>query len=366
MDQGFLKGLKLSELFFAEAVRPILEAHFPGLVYSAARLDYGSDVLGYDTPRSMDHGWGPKLQLFLSEADYETYRAEIIRVLGEVLPYEIRGYPIHFASPEVDGGWLEKIEVGPVNHGVTVHTLRSFFVSYLGVNPQDAIRVVDWLTFPEQRLRTVAVGNVFYDGLDELERFRETLRYYPRDVWLYLLASQWRWIDQEEPFMGRCGELGDELGSRLIAAHLVRELMKLCFLMEKQYVPYSKWFGTAFAELQCAIVLAPVFESVWNARNWQDREAHLSAAYESVAEMHNALAITRPLPTKVSQFYSRPYHVIHSGRFVEALRNAIVSEEVRRLPEHLGSVNQFVDSTDVLDEISRLRRLRVMYLEEGR
>ena len=33
----------------------------------------------------------------------------------------------------------------------------------------------------------------------------EKLSYYPNDVWLYLLSTQWQRIAQEEPFMGRCG-----------------------------------------------------------------------------------------------------------------------------------------------------------------
>lgn len=39
--------------------------------------------------------------------------------------------------------------------------------------------------------------------------------------------------------------------------------MRLCFLMEKQYAPYPKWFGTAFAQLDCAERLLPVFEEVF-------------------------------------------------------------------------------------------------------
>lgn len=52
----FIPGLQLSEAFYREAVRPILDAAFPGLVYAAALIGNGSDVLGYDTPRSTDHG----------------------------------------------------------------------------------------------------------------------------------------------------------------------------------------------------------------------------------------------------------------------------------------------------------------------
>jgi hypothetical protein len=46
--------------------------------------------------------------------------------------------------------------------------------------------------------------------------------------------------------MPRAGFVGDELGSALIGSRLVRDIMNLCFLLEKQYAPYPKWFGTAF------------------------------------------------------------------------------------------------------------------------
>jgi hypothetical protein len=36
-------------------VRPVLDAHFPGLAHSAALIGDGSDVLGFDTPVSRDH-----------------------------------------------------------------------------------------------------------------------------------------------------------------------------------------------------------------------------------------------------------------------------------------------------------------------
>src|SRR5207245_8017747 len=133
----------------------------------------------------------------------------------------------------------------------------------------------------------------------ELELIRQKLKYYPPDVWLWLLSAQWERISQEEAFVGRCGEVGDELGSRLIAGRLVHHLMKLCFLMERRYAPYSKWFGTAFSRLESAYALSPVLDKVLSSASWQEREAHLSEAYRIVAERHNALGITRPLETKV-------------------------------------------------------------------
>src|SRR5437868_6814132 len=108
----FIPGLQLSEMFFHEAVQPILDRHFPGLVYSAARLDAGSDVLGFDTPHSRDHGWGPKCTLFLGEADFKRCAEDVSSTLSAELPCEIHGYSTHFASPHIDGGWLQRISNG--------------------------------------------------------------------------------------------------------------------------------------------------------------------------------------------------------------------------------------------------------------
>ena len=70
--------------------------------------------------------------------------------------------------------------------------------------------------------------------------------------------------------MPRAGFVGDELGSSLIAARLVRDVMLLCFLMERQYAPYAKWFGTAFMRLQAGPELAPLLHQALRAETYQD------------------------------------------------------------------------------------------------
>jgi len=278
--------------------------------------------------------------LFLSEDDHARHHEQIDQILSQELPAEIRGYPTK----------LEYHEDGLMQHRMTVLTVRHFFESVLTFNPAGDLHAADWLSIPEFRLGMVTAGRVFHDGLGELEPLRARLHYYPRDVWLYMLAAQWQRIAQEEPFMGRCGQVDDELGSRLVAARLVRDLMRLCFLMERTYTPYIKWFGTAFAHLDCGDKLTPILLSVLESRSWHEREKYLTTAYEFVAGMHNDLGITEPLSTRVSQFYLRPFFVIKAERFVSAIRAAITSKEVRALPEHLGAVDQFVDSTDALNE----------------
>ncbi|MBV9578639.1 MAG: hypothetical protein JO057_08630, partial [Chloroflexi bacterium] len=62
---AFVPGLDLSKSYYAEAVGPILAARYPRLSYAAGLLATGSENLGFDTPRSMDHWWGPSLEIFL-------------------------------------------------------------------------------------------------------------------------------------------------------------------------------------------------------------------------------------------------------------------------------------------------------------
>ena len=131
--------------------------------------------------------------------------------------------------------------------------------------------------------------------------------------------------------------------------------MQLCFLMEQRYAPFIKWLGSAFAQLDCADDLLPAFMRVLEAGSWSDMQNHLATACETMAEMHNALGITEPLGTGVSQFHNRSFLVLHADRFSDAIRARITSEKVLALPVHLGSVDQWVDSTDALKYLERFR-----------
>jgi hypothetical protein len=210
---------------------------------------------------------------------------------------------------------------------------------------------------------SIVNGGIFRDDSGQLTRLQEKLGYYPRDVWLAMLAAGWTRVGQEEAFMGRAGQVGDELGSRLVAARLVHDLMNLCFLMERQCPPYSKWFGSAFKRLTCADTLAHLFEQLLDARQWQERERPLTAAFEYVARMHNELAITESLPAEVSPFHNRPFLVIHGEKFAEAIRQQIVDVEVARITgmTRIGAVDQVTDSTDILSATPMCRKMQVLY-----
>lgn len=361
----FIPGLELSEGFYREAVRPILDAAFPGLVHAAALIGSGSDVLGYDTPRSTDHGWGPRCSLLLPDADANAHRDAIDQTLDERLPPTFRGYPTRF-SRGAEGVLTPE---APPRHEVCTASLPRFFLRHLGFDPTTEITAVDWLTCPQQRLIELTSGTVFHDGFGALTAVRQRLVYYPDDVWRAMLAAQWQRIAQEEAFIGRCGEVGDELGSAVVGARLVREVMRLCFLIERRYAPYSKWFGTAFTRLACGPALDPILRAVLQAPTWQDRQRPLGAAYETVARMHNVLGITAPLDPRTGHYHGRPFKeqegrpftVIHAERFAAAIRATLAGPMLRDLASFTGGIDQWVDSTDVTTHSNRVAALRSFF-----
>lgn len=363
---NFISGLELSNLFYLEAVKPILDAKFPQLRYSATLIGDGSEILGFDTEMSTDHDWGPRLMLFLAEDDFAVRRETINEILSRELPYEFRGYSTNFSLPDLaDNGTqrLENIDRGLINHSIEILTIRGFFLDYLDFDSRLTVEPADWLTFSEQKLRAITAGAIYHDGIG-LRETLQTFDYYPNDVWLYLLASGWNRIGQEEHLMGRAGSVGDEIGSAIIAARLVRDLMRLCFLMERQYAPYPKWFGRAFLQLKCAEDLSPILKKVLSAETWREREKFLAVAYEYVAEMHNRLKITESLPAKADKFFNRPFLVIHlHGKFADEICSRITDPVVKRLAEKplIGSLDQVSDNTDILSDPQWRMTLRKLY-----
>jgi Domain of unknown function (DUF4037) len=192
MTRAFVSGLELSGRFYGEAVRPVLDAWFPGLPHSAALLGRGSAVLGFDDEMSADHNGEPRVLLFLRKEDRAGHGA----ALEEVLRREV---PDRFADR-------------PTEH--EIHTVRGYFLEQLDFDVESEIGARDWFTFPEQNLRMVTAGAVFQDEVG-LQEVRDRFAYYPRDVWLYLMIAAWWRVHPEVNLVGRAGFVGDELGSAL-------------------------------------------------------------------------------------------------------------------------------------------------------
>jgi len=338
-----MSGLELSRRFYADVVGPLLKDR----PHAAALLGDGSEVLGYDDDVSPDHDFGPRLQLFLPA--------------GESIDAELTGLPAEF------GGFPVTPRHGDAPDQIEVTTAGAFFRARLGVDPADRMSLADWLLTPTQVLRSLTAGAVFHDPGGELAERRDRLRWYPPDVWRYALASAWLRVEQQDAFVGRTGQTGDELGSRLVAARISGELVRLAFLIERCWAPYAKWLGRAFAELKLAAELSGLLAATTAATDWRSREDALVRAASAVAAATNDLGLCEPLDPSPRQFYDRDIRVVGAERYTIALAASITDPQVRALLGRLGSrrggpigclpgtIDQAVDSTDVLLHPARRR-----------
>ncbi|CAM4963656.1 unnamed protein product [Rotaria socialis] len=327
---AFVHGLDLSERFFFDIVKPLLDQYYPLLQYTACCLGPGSDVLRFDSIQSRDHDWGPKFDLFVENE-------ENIDELNSFFNKNLRkktvcGYSTQFQPYLEENGRITLINTSNDQentcHGIRIITMKQFFIEYLNWaidNGEPTLE--DWLTFPSQHLLTIARGRVFHhsDNMN-IEHIRSRLAYYPNDIWLYLMGCCWQRIGQEEHLMGRAGQANDEL--------------------EKQFFPYPKWFGTGFRQLT---TYGSDFESILRqvqlANTWQQREYHLKNPKDTIT-------------TEISQFHNRPFQVINGGSIADVIFNQIENNHIRQLPK-IGSIDLFADSTDVMVTELRLKMKKI-------
>ena len=362
MASVFTPGLKLSQTFFEEAVKPILHEKFPSLRYDAALIGPGSEVLGFDDAISTDHHWGPRLQLFLTETNFLGLKDEIDLQLRKNLPYKIQGYSTHWSVPDpTDSGsqFLELKSDGVVNHRIDIFSVSSYLKKFLNIE-NIPVTEIDWLVFPEQRLLELTSGKMFHQSLGELEKIREYFFYYPTNVWIYKLLSEWDHIAEEIAFVGRSGSRGDDLGSRLVAARLVRYIIRLGFILNKKYVPYSKWFGYSFSLLPIAADLQPLLLSILNENTWRNREALLAKAYLLLLDYQNTLLITPEIRLEPTNYHTRDQKVIDVHKIIKELKK-LVKPPLDKMKYPIGSVDQFITDTHILTAASYAENARSFY-----
>ena len=359
----FIKGLDLCRGFFHEAAEPILERHFPELRYSAGLIGYGSDVLGYDDPVSRDHMWGPRFYCFLDPSDIGR-KEEVFDAFSRELPYEYKGYSVNFTVPDPNDNGVqhpEFITSGRVNPLIFIQTFDEFLEEQLGTSALDSLTAADWLTFSEHRLLSLTAGEWFRDGLNLSKRL-DAIRFYPEDVRRYRIAANWDIIAFEQAFVRRCADVGDDLGSVIVAARIAERLMRLCFLYKKQYAPYSKWFGTAFAhpKLDVPQELKDALYGALHAGSIAERENALVRAQALTAALHNESGITAPVEYEVESYYGREIKVIFANKFAEAVLETLEGTALAEVPL-IDTFSALGGISNVSDDLRYSPLIRTLY-----
>lgn len=160
--------------------------------------------------------------------------------------------------------------------------------------------------------------------------------------------------------MARTDEVGDETGSAITVARLARDVMRQAMLLARHYAPYPKWLGTAFARLDHGDDLPRSLADAVHAGDAGIAEDSLAEAYRALARRHNATGLTESLSDTVGDFHGRPARVLMADRFARACLDTVSNPWLRALPL-IGSIDQIVDSTDVLTSPAHCRRLATLY-----
>ena len=326
----FIPGADLARSLYDEVVAGVIDRP-----HTACLIGEGSEVQGYDDQRSRDHEWGPRLQLFVADADVD----EVSRAVRSMLPPEHRGYPTRWFS----------LAAGCVSDHLEIMTTQRWMSTRLPAVPTAAPDAAAWLAIPQQHLRQLTAGRVFHDELGELSRLRADYAWYPTDVWRWLLACQWHLIGQALPLRARALETADDRGARVLGGRLTELRLEMAFLQERVYRPYAKWFGRAFAELEAARELGPLIDRILVG---QDDDAFAQALL-LLGRRHDALSVTDRVGPRMQQFAVgigdavRPYPVLNTSEYIEACVASIEDPALRDLPR-VGSIDQLTHADDTL------------------
>lgn len=357
----FIKGLDLCEQFFEEIGKPILEEHYPTLKYTAGLIGYGSDVLGYDDRTSTDHMWGPRFYLFIGNENAGV-KAQLESTFAKALPYTYKGYSVNFSVPNLEDHGVRIAEIitsGEVASLIFISTFDEFLKGYLGVSDLELLSDLDWLAFSEHRLLALTSGKLFVDRLNIQKRL-EAIRFYPENIKLYLLASNWSLISEEQAFVKRCGDCGDAIGSRLICSRIAERLMRLCFLYYNQYAPYSKWFGTAFNNLRIDDKIKETLLLALSTDDLENRENYLVNAQALVGELHNDCQITPFVSAEIGSYFGRDIKVIYPDNFVKAIMEKLKNTAFENIPL-IGTLSQVGNFTAIYEENRFSNQVKGLY-----
>ena len=349
----FISGRILSNQFYQEIIKPLLT----GIPHDACLIGEGSDVLGYDQPISMDHDWGPRLTLFVAN---ECETIKVRNKITENLPDTFKGFP------------TRKDEK---TSNIEVATISNWLKHNLKIDDIDALGISDWLSFSQQHLLQFTGGAVFSDSLGSYEYAKKILAWYPDDVWRWIMAAQWYFIWSTERLIFRTTEAGDILGSQLIVGKLVRLIVEMVFIQNKEYKPYDKWLGSAFKKIDSSQEIGKVIFEILSDNDIANQIKSIQKLLFELGDIHNTLSLTNLVQPKITYYEVgvnnavRPYMIFNTSDFKDACINSIQDIALKELV-YVGALDQMTNPSDAFinftDWCSIIKNGFQILLEKGK
>lgn len=222
---------------------------------------------------------GPRLTIILSNQDFDKVGHEVGAFVYQ-LPKEVDGFRYYLGllwpDPKANG-----TDENPRN--ISVHSVRGFLQSIIGID-HPPVTEEEWLAVDESGLFDATTGHVFVNRLDAFTQAMEDLiAYYPDSVWKKRIGMECRAccrVDQSSHLHGtieRAWKRGNIIRCHKMFADTCEAIMRLCFLLNRKYAPYSKWLNREFKLLpELAGEVLPYFDRALATTDWLQRENILS------------------------------------------------------------------------------------------
>ena len=268
-----MKGIELSERYFNEFGKPMLQKEFPDLMpmLACGIAGEGSECFGFDDDISKDHDFEAGFCIFLpGEEKVDRRAAFLLERAYTKLPKEFEG----IARPKL-------APVGGARRGV-IRT-DEFFLGKIGSANGD-LKLKDWLSLPEQSLAEATNGKIFFDNLGEFTQIRKKLSYFPEDVRLKKLAGSLLIMAQSGQYnYKRLLDHGEPAAAQLAVFEFVNHAMAAIFLLNRVYMPYYKWSFRSLRQLPKLSLEAEIMEYLLTTDNSSDLAEEKYYAIEGIA-----------------------------------------------------------------------------------
>jgi hypothetical protein len=219
----------------------------------------------------------------------------------------------------------------PIRHLIEIMTFEDYLKNRYSINKINSFSNQEWMTFKDQQLIEITAGEVFYDGLDKLNKTRKELAFYPLDICKLRLAVLWHYISNKEAFIGRSIALNDFIGLKINVTRIVNYLIKIVFYLERKYIPYSKWFGTSFRNLKSFGELNGIVRGILSENEPKMIEEKLCILYTLIIEKNNKVCGLPHLTNSIRNYFERPYKVIFSENIIEEIKNSIEDQSIKNV-----------------------------------
>ena len=304
-----MQGLEASSQWFANAGLAMLQRDFAPVMdrIAAGLVGRGSECFGFDDQISQDHDFELRFALFLTAEDDRKFGFQLERAYRQLRKDTLPAQSSSAAS-----------KLGDMEHGVII--IGDFYQRHLGF-PGEPTDFRQWLYTPEYAFAEATNGAVFYDGLGEFTRIRQTLLHnMPEDVRKKKLAARAAVMAQSGQYnYMRCIKHGEAGAAALALDDFVCNAVSMIFLLNGRFAPYYKWMFRAMRNLPKLGDLADGLEKLLNCRH---EPANTVQLVEDIAS-----AIIRELKNQNLTSSSDNYLEAHAFEIMQR----ITSQEIRSL-----------------------------------